>query len=142
MSKAREALLEQLIDEADLHSGIERLVDRVAADFDGDELYVIGLLRGSFMFAADLVRLLHRRGIRLVIDFMTAASYGAGTESSGQVEMVRDIRIDLKDKPVLLVDDILDTGRARAVAARHLAERGPPAHKTGGLQARPTRGAV
>jgi hypoxanthine phosphoribosyltransferase len=63
------------------------------------------------MFTADLVRLLYRRNVRLVIDFMTVASYGAGTESSGNVDMMRDIHIDLAGKPVLLVDDILDTGR-------------------------------
>ena len=80
---ARQAILEPLINEEDLHEGISALVDRIAADFEGDELHVIGLLRGSFMFTADLVRLLYRHSIPLVVDFMTVSSYGGGTESSG-----------------------------------------------------------
>ncbi len=127
---ARDAILEPLINETDLHAGIRRVVDRIADDFDGEELYVIGLLRGSFMFTADLVRLLYGRDIRLVIDFMTVASYGSGTESSGAVDMLRDIHLDLKGKAVLLVDDILDTGCTLAFASQHLSALKPASLKT------------
>ena len=143
MSKAaREAILEPLINEDDLHAGISTLVDRIADDFEGDELYVIGLLRGSFMFTADLVRLLYRRNVRLVIDFMTVASYGAGTESSGNVDMMRDIHIDLAGKPVLLVDDILDTGRTLEFASRHLSTFNPASLKTCVFLDKPSRRVV
>jgi hypoxanthine phosphoribosyltransferase len=142
MSKAHGAILDPLINETDLHAGISQLVDRIADDFEGDELYVIGLLRGSFMFTADLVRLLYRRDIRLVIDFMTVASYGAGTESSGEVNMTRDIHIDLEDKPVLLVDDILDTGRTLDFASRHLAGFRPASLKTCVFLDKPSRRVV
>jgi len=142
MSKAHAAILEPLINEVDLHAGISLVVDRIADDFDGDELYVIGLLRGSFMFTADLVRLLYRRDIRLVIDFMTVASYGDGTESSGKVNMTRDIHIDLEGKPVLLVDDILDTGRTLDFASRHLAEFKPSSLKTCVFLDKPSRRVV
>jgi hypoxanthine phosphoribosyltransferase len=143
MSKAaREAILEPLINETDLHAGIRQLVDRIADDFDGDELYVIGLLRGSFMFTADLVRLLYRRNIRLVIDFMTVASYGSGTESSGEVNMMRDVHLDLRDKQILLVDDILDTGRTLAFASQHLFELKPASLKTCVFLDKPSRRVV
>lgn len=142
MSKAHEAVLEPLINETDLHAGIGLLVDRIADEFEGDELYVIGLLRGSFMFAADLVRLLYRRNIRLVIDFMTVASYGADTESSGTIDMMRDIHLDLKGKPVLLVDDILDTGRTLDFASRHLTEFKPSSLKTCVFLDKPSRRVV
>jgi hypoxanthine phosphoribosyltransferase len=142
MSEAHGAILDPLINETDLHAGIGHLVDCIADDFDGDELYVIGLLRGSFMFMADLVRLLYRRDTRLVIDFMSVASYGAGTESSGAVTMTRDIHIDLAGKPVLLVDDILDTGRTLAFASRHLAAFRPASLKTCVFLDKPSRRVV
>ena len=139
---ARDAILEPLINEADLHAGIGKLVNRIAADFNGDELVVIGLLRGSFMFAADLVRLLYRHDIPLVIDFMTVASYGAGTESSGTVDMMRDIHVKLEGKQVMLVDDILDTGRTLDFASRHLADFKPASLRTCVFLDKPSRRVV
>jgi hypoxanthine phosphoribosyltransferase len=143
MSKAaRNAILKPLIDEVDLHKGIAALVDRIAADFVGGDLYVIGLLRGSFMFTADLARLLYRRGVPLVIDFMTVASYGAGTESSGTVAMMRDIHVALEGRQVLLVDDILDTGRTLDFAVRHLSAFHPQSLKTCVFLDKPSRRVV
>ena len=121
---------------------LRQLVDRMAADFEGDELHVIGLLRGSFMFTADLVRLLYRHHIPLIVDFMTVSSYGGGTESSGAVKMTRDIDIDLRGQQVLLVDDILDTGRTLDYASRRLAETQPASLKTCVFLDKPSRRVV
>ena len=131
-----------MIDEADLHKGVGELVDRIAADFEGGELHVVGLLRGSFMFTADLVRLLYRHGIPLVIDFMTVGSYGAGTESAGEVALYRDVSVDLVGKQVLLVDDILDTGRTLSFASQHLAGCRPASLKTCVFLDKPSRRVV
>ncbi|NQU40630.1 MAG: hypoxanthine phosphoribosyltransferase [Lentisphaerae bacterium] len=139
---ARQAILEPLIREEDLHQGIKELVDRIATDFEGDELHVIGLLRGSFMFTADLVRLLYRHSIPLVVDFMTVSSYGGGIESSGTVNMIRDIDINLSGQQVLLVDDILDTGRTLDFASRRLAESYPASLKTCVFLDKPSRRVV
>ena len=139
---ARQAILEPLINETDLHAGISTLVDQIADDFEGDELYVIGLLRGSFMFTADLVRLLYRHDIPLIVDFMTVSSYGGGTESSGTVNMIRDIDTDLSGQQVLLVDDILDTGRTLDYASRRLAEARPASLKSCVFLDKPNRRVV
>lgn len=88
------------------------------------EFVIVSLLRGSFMFTADLVRELYHIGVHPMIDFMTLSSYGAATESSGSVVINRDIAEDVKGKDVLIVDDILETGRTLSFAIEELKRRG------------------
>jgi len=90
----------------------------------GPDLLVIAILKGSFVFAADLVRALYEAGLSPEVEFMSLSSYGAGTESSGQVSVVRDIDNDVKGRTVVLVDDILESGRTLAFAKDLLAARG------------------
>ncbi len=92
-----------------------------AAYPDGD-LLVLGLLKGSFIFLADLVRQIDRP---LQLDFLVAASYGAGTVSSGEVRLVYDPEADLAGKHVLLVEDIIDSGKTLNRLIPLLAQRGP-----------------
>jgi hypoxanthine phosphoribosyltransferase len=95
--------------------------DITAAYPDGD-LLVLGLLKGSFIFVADLVRELARP---LHVDFLVAASYGAGTVSSGEVRLVYDPEADLAGKHVLLVEDIIDSGNTIGRLIPLLEQRGP-----------------
>lgn len=88
------------------------------------EFVIVSLLRGSFMFTADLVRELYAIGVHPMIDFMTLSSYGSATESSGSVVIHRDIAEDVSGKDVLIVDDILETGRTVAYAREELMRRG------------------
>lgn len=90
----------------------------------GQEFLIVGLLRGSFVFAADLVRALHRAGCAPQIDFLTLSSYGAAKESSGQVDMHRMMSDSVAGKPVLLVDDILESGRTLEAATVWLRDQG------------------
>lgn len=90
----------------------------------GQEFLIVSLLRGSFMFTADLVRELYAIGVHPQIDFMTLSSYGSGTESSGMVTVGRDITDDVAGKTILLVDDILETGRTLSFAKQLLRDRG------------------
>lgn len=115
---------EILIDKAAIAERIDRLVDEIMKTLAPDHLVVIGLLKGSFMFLADLMRSFHRHGIHPRIDFMTLASYGSGTESSGSVEVVHDIRENLSGAQVLVVDDILDSGRTLTFARELMKKRG------------------
>ena len=85
---------------------------------------MVGILKGSFMFLADLMRSFHRHGIHPRIDFLTLSSYGSGTTSSGTVEIINEVREGIIDADVLLVDDILDTGRTLAFTKKLLLERG------------------
>ena len=87
-------------------------------------LIVVPVLKGSFVFAADLMRAMFRAGLSPEVDFMILSSYRSKTESSGRVEVLRDIETDVEDRDVLLIDDILESGRTLAYAKDLLAARG------------------
>jgi hypoxanthine phosphoribosyltransferase len=89
-----------------------------------DRLLVIPVLKGSFVFAADLIRALHRAGLQPEVDFISLSSYGKSTKSGGRVEILRDIEMDVEGRNVLLVDDILESGRTLAFARDLVAARG------------------
>tara|TARA_R110002167_G_scaffold19978_14_gene73264 strand:+ start:3091 stop:3633 length:543 start_codon:yes stop_codon:yes gene_type:complete len=89
-----------------------------------DNLLVIAVLKGSFIFAADLVRSLHKAGLAPEIEFITLSSYGTDTTSSGTVRVVRDIESDVRGRNVLLIDDILESGRTISFARNLMLERG------------------
>jgi hypoxanthine phosphoribosyltransferase len=88
----------------------------------GEPLLVIGLLKGSFVFLADLVRNIH---LPLSVDFLVAASYGSGTESSGNVRLLYDPEASFRDRHVLLVEDIVDSGTTLEQLVPQLEARGP-----------------
>jgi hypoxanthine phosphoribosyltransferase len=115
---------EILIDKATIARRVDELVDDIAASSNSENLIVVGILKGSFMFLADLMRSFHRHNIHPRIDFLTLSSYGSGTSSSGQVDIIHDIREDIAGADVLLVDDILDTGRTLAFTKELLTNRG------------------
>lgn len=108
----------------------------------GDHTMVVPVLTGSFVFAADLIRALARAGADWPLDFITLQSYGAGTESSGQVRIARDLVMPVEGRDILLVDDILDTGRTLAAARQLLLERGARAVKLCALLDKPSRRVV
>lgn len=85
---------------------------------------VVAILKGSFVFAADLIRALHRTGMSPEVDFITLSSYKSGTKSSGSVEILRDIETDVQGRDVLIVDDILESGRTLAFAKDLVSARG------------------
>jgi hypoxanthine phosphoribosyltransferase len=87
-------------------------------------LLVVSILKGSFVFAADLIRALHSAGLAPEVEFISLSSYRAGTTSTGEVTLVRDIESDVKGRDVLLVDDILESGRTIAFARDLMAKRG------------------
>lgn len=94
------------------------MAEDIARDFSED-LMIIPLLRGSFVFAADLIRALHQvQGYSIMpqVDFMTLASYGSGTTSSGTVEIVRDLAESVEGRDILIIDDILESGRTLTFA--------------------------
>ena len=101
----------------------EEIAREIAAAVQGN-LLVVAVLRGSFVFAADLIRALHRAGLSPQIEFLQLASYREAMISSGQVEILRDIDSDPAGREVLLIDDILESGRTLAFAKDLLAARG------------------
>ena len=96
-----------LITDVQIARRIRQLSRQIERDFTGRELVVVSLLNGTVMFLADLIRHL---SLPLRLDFIGVSSYGAGTES-GELVFTKELRLDVRDRDVLLVDDILDTGR-------------------------------
>ena len=93
-------------------------------------LLVVAILKGSFVFAADLIRALHSAGLAPEVEFMTLSSYRKGLSSSGQVEIARDLEGDVRDRHVLIIDDILESGRTLAFAKDLIAARGAKSVRT------------
>lgn len=119
--------LELLIPEDKIQEKVKELAKAVSREFNGEELYVIGILKGSFMFFADLVRNLEGK---IFIDFMQVSSYKTEMESFGEVIFIKDMSVDIKDKNVLIVDDIIDTGRTLKALVEALSLREPKKLKT------------
>ena len=112
-----------LFSEAEIAKRIAVLAQEIAAR-KPKNLLVIPVLKGSFIFAADLIRAMHHAGLSPEVDFMILASYRAATTSSGQVEVLRDIKSPIQDRDVMLIDDILESGRTLAFAKDLLMARG------------------
>ena len=117
-----------LFSEEEIHDRIEDLAYQIAQAMPG-EMMIVGLLRGSFMFTADLIRAMYHVGVHPQIDFMTLTSY-EGLQSTKEVTINRDITEDVRGKQVLIVDDILETGRTLRYAIDLLKERGAKDIKT------------
>lgn len=125
-----------------IHSRVDELVDEISRDCKSEALVLIGILRGSFMFLADLVRDLNIHNMHPRIDFLTLESYGSGTVSSGHVRITKDISVDVTGCDVVLIDDILDTGRTLLFAVEHLKAKGAKSVKTCALLDKPSRRVV
>jgi hypoxanthine phosphoribosyltransferase len=108
---------------AQIAGRVDEMAAELAAKLPADTL-VVSVLKGSFVFAADLIRALSRAGADWSMDFLTLSSYGTGTETSGRVRVARDIVDDVRDREVLLVDDILESGFTLSFAKNLLIERG------------------
>ena len=112
-----------LYDERSIAERTAAIATAIAAERPRD-LLVVAILKGSFVFAADLLRALHRAGLAPQVEFMHLSSYGAGTQSSGTISVLKDVDSSVADRDVLLVDDILESGRTLAFARERLLSRG------------------
>jgi hypoxanthine phosphoribosyltransferase len=111
-----------VITEEQLRTRIAELGAAIARDYAGPNPVLVGVLQGAFLFMADLIR---ATPIELTTDFIGLSSYGSGTTSSGQVRLVSDLSISVEDRPVLIVEDIVDTGLTLAYLKRNLEARHP-----------------
>lgn len=115
-------LAEVLIDEVALRQRVIELGRAITTDYVGKSLLLVGILKGSMTFLVDLAREI---GLPLELDFVAASSYGAGTESSGIVRMLKDLDDSVDGKHVLMVDDVVDSGLTLSYVARTLLARRP-----------------
>ncbi len=127
-----------LISEEEIRKIVDELGREITQHYHetGGELVVVGLLRGSFVFMADLIRRIH---YPLVVDFMAVSSYGSNTESSGVVRLVKDLDISIEEKHVLIIEDIIDSGLTLSYLAENLKTRHPLSVKICALLNKPDR---
>lgn len=114
--------LETLISEEELHQKVKELGARISKDYAGKEITVICVLKGGVMFMVDLVKQIE---VPLKMDFMVASSYGDEFKSSGVVKIIKDLDESITDKHVLIVEDIIDSGRTMNYLIRILKDRDP-----------------
>jgi hypoxanthine phosphoribosyltransferase len=137
--KPREQL-RVLISEAEIQRRVAELAEEISADYaGGDELILIGVLKGAFIFLADLSR---RMSIPRSIEFIAVSSYEHGSEASSAVRLVMDLRKNIEGKHVLVVEDIVDTGRTLEFLRELLSARRPKSVKTCALVRKPDRASV
>lgn len=128
-----------LFDEQTIAARVQELARVIAKDLPDPTPVLIGLLTGAFIFLADLVRALGRLGIDPQVDLMSVSHYGPLVTSSGLVRLHKDSALDLRGRTVLLVDDILDSGRTLSMVRGHLAARGSSWLRTCVLLDKPSR---
>jgi hypoxanthine phosphoribosyltransferase len=127
---------EVLIDEDRLRARVVELGEEITADYAGRDLLLIGVLKGAVFFMADLMRTL---GIPCEIDFMAISSYGAQTDSSGVVRILKDLDINIEGRNVLVVEDIIDSGLTLSYLMRNLEAREPASLEVCALLTKPDR---
>ena len=127
---------EVLIDEDRLRARVVELGEEISADYAGRDLLLIGVLKGAVFFMADLMRTL---GIPCEIDFMAISSYGAQTDSSGVVRILKDLDINIEGRNVLVVEDIIDSGLTLQYLMRNLEAREPASLEVCALLTKPDR---
>jgi hypoxanthine phosphoribosyltransferase len=111
-----------VVEEVDLQQRIKELGKDIASDYAANPPLLVGILKGAFMFMADLARAID---LPVEFDFMAVSSYGSATRTSGVVRIMKDLDIDLTDRHVLIVEDIVDSGRTLAYLRKNLRARNP-----------------
>lgn len=132
----RDDIAEILVDADAIAAKVATLGARIADDYRGKDLALVSILKGSLPFLADLMR---RIEIPLSVDFMEVSSYGATTESSGVVRIVKDIANSVEGRDVLVVEDIVDTGNTLAFVLAHLRSQRPASVRLCTLLDKPAR---
>src|SRR5947199_4908487 len=130
------AVTEVLIDQDTLQRRIAELGEEISADYAGRDLLLVGVLKGAVFFMADLMRKLT---IPCEVDFMAISSYGASTDSSGVVQILKDLDINIEGRHVLVVEDIIDSGLTLSYLMRNLQSREPATLEICALLTKPTR---
>ena len=115
--------IQTLFDEAAIAKRIEELAYEIAAK-KLNNLLVVAVLKGSFIFAADLARAMHRAKLSPEMEFLHLSSYGTGIQSSGKIKVLRDVESNVEGRDVLLIDDILESGQTLEFAQKNLIQRG------------------
>jgi len=120
----------------EIREKVKELGSKISADYEGEGLLVVGILKGAFVFMADLIREID---IPMELDFMSVSSYGASSETSGEVRIMKDLDFSIEGKNVLVVEDIVDTGLTLNYISKILKQRGCSSVKICCLLDKPSR---
>jgi len=120
--KMKDDILKVLVSEEELEAKVTELGERITADFEGKDVFFLGVLKGSFMFMADLLK---HVDLHCEMDFMAVSSYGSGTTTTGAVKITKDLNRDIHGKHVIIVEDILDSGVTLSYLKGYLENRQP-----------------
>lgn len=141
MERKKTAMLENdiqeiLFTERQLKNRVNEIARQIEADYAGQEIMLVSILRGSFVFTADLCRAID---LPCVVDFMSVSSYGSGTSSTGQVQITRDLSEDITGRNLIVVEDILDSGNTLSYLLKILEQRHPASLRLCALLDKPER---
>jgi hypoxanthine phosphoribosyltransferase len=125
-----------LIPQKKTKQAVARLAGEIRRDYQGKQPLIIGILKGSFVFLADLIREL---GLPIEIDFVKLSSYGSGTKTSGKVKVVQGLKTPIKGRDVLVVEDIVDTGLTVSFVMNYLRKKKPASLRLCALTDKPAR---
>lgn len=125
-----------LITGEEIDAKLAELAERLDADYGGEEVLLVGILKGAFVLIADLARHLT---IPVSVDFMAVSSYGSATRTSGVVRILKDLDVELEGRHVLLVEDIVDSGLTLNYLLRNLRSRGPKSLEVLALLTKPSQ---
>jgi hypoxanthine phosphoribosyltransferase len=127
---------EALVTQEDLERRVRELGEEVSRDYDGKDLFLVGVLKGAVFFLSDLMRCIE---VPCEVDFMAVASYGSSTDSSGVVRILKDLDATIEGKDVLIVEDIIDSGLTLSYLLRTLKAREPRSLEVCALLTKPER---
>jgi hypoxanthine phosphoribosyltransferase len=129
--------MKALLDAATIQARIGELAREIEADYPGtEEIHLVCVLKGGFMFTADLVRYM---STRVTMDFIAVSSYGSGTKTSGEVRFQKDLETSIENRHVIIVEDIVDTGLTLRYLQEILIKRAPRTLRTACLLSKPSR---
>lgn len=127
---------EALVSQEDLERRVRELGQQISRDYDGKDLFLVGVLKGAVFFLSDLMRAIE---VPCEVDFMAVASYGSSTDSSGVVRILKDLDATIEGKDVLIVEDIIDSGLTLSYLLRTLRAREPRSLEVCALLTKPER---
>lgn len=125
-----------MLSEEELTGRIKELGAEISKDYEGEEIFLVGILKGAAFFATELAK---RITVPVIIDFMSTSSYGAGTASSGEVRITKELDLDMTGKNVLIAEDIIDSGNTLSYLLQYFKDKGAKSVRLATMLDKPDR---